>query len=317
VEPLRATLFDHFGQTTLGGLQKQVCVTALRVDGKASAEVYPTQQTGFWRPAVFTNMPAVPGVTPDVDLSCVDACLRSSAAPTFFPIHDGYADGGLWANNPSTVALAKTLLHFPGLRRTDVKILSIGTGQWRNAVVTAQPDLGLLQWAPYLLDLLLDASSLNTDLAANFLLRDNYCRLSPSFDVPIQLDDHRAVQRLLDLADNADIDHAVAFVQRALAHQEQQHLDDHHHHHHPDDVEANNHVSPPSSPNDDDDHLGDVAPESFEILGGSAGRLHSAQWAELVDLAWIDAVRPRRRQVPRRGGGGDPWPGGGGGGERR
>mmetsp|Transcript_84242 Transcript_84242/g.239266 ORF Transcript_84242/g.239266 Transcript_84242/m.239266 type:complete len:304 (-) Transcript_84242:1741-2652(-) len=43
-----------------------------------------------WRPAVFSNLQGVTGVArPDWDLSMVDAALRSSAAPTFFPTYQG------------------------------------------------------------------------------------------------------------------------------------------------------------------------------------------------------------------------------------
>lgn len=265
VTPLRDVLEAHFGMSTLGRLDKSVCVTALRIDGRASKNAVPSLEGGFWRPAVFTNLPAVPGVSPDIELRCVDACLRSASAPTIFPVHQGYVDGGLWANNPSTVALAKALLHYPDLRRKDVRVLSIGTGKWRNALrLEDNTDLGLVHWSPYMLDLLLDASSLHAELAS-MLLNAHYCRLDPSFDVPIGLDDIRALDSLLECAARSDIEHAVDFIRRVRDSDEEE---------------------------EDDD--------SFEILGGSANRLHSHQWAELVDLAWIDVARDSTRHTPPR-----------------
>lgn len=212
VRYLREALTDFFGSTTLGRLQKEVCVTAMRVDGSPSSNMPQVTSGGYWRPAVFTNMPPVPGVFPDIELSCVDACLRSSAAPTFFPVHQGYVDGGLWANNPTLVALAKGLMHYPDLRRKDVRILSIGTGQWRNAISNSSQDMGLAQWSPYLLDLLMDASALNAELSAAYMLnKDHYCRVSPSFDFPIKIDDYKTVPHLVELAESGDIQKAIDF----------------------------------------------------------------------------------------------------------
>lgn len=244
--PLERALTEYFGNVTLGRLSKYVVIPALRVDGRPSSTHHFLNDRA-WRPAVFSNLPAVAGVLPDLDLRVVDAALRSSAAPTYFPVHQGYADGGVWANNPAMVAYGKSLLHLPS---RPVKILSIGSGNWTRRVKNAG-DLGLLQWSPYLFDLLLDASTFHTELSA-LLLRNNYCRISPELD-PLLLDDVSAVSRLM--THDVDIDHALHFLR---------HLDD-----------------------DTDD-------ASFDDIGGSAGQLHSHQWADLVDLAWLDVVKPGR-----------------------
>ena len=64
-----------------------------------------------------------------------DAILASCAAPTFFdPKSVGphlLADGGLWANNPSIIALTEAVSKF-NRSIEQVKILSIGTGQAPN-----------------------------------------------------------------------------------------------------------------------------------------------------------------------------------------
>ncbi|KAJ8603423.1 hypothetical protein CTAYLR_003973 [Chrysophaeum taylorii] len=259
VTPLREALVEHFGdKTTLGNLEKEVLITSTSVDGRASTkavEQLPTHAGGFWRPAVFTNIQG----SPDVDLTAVEAALRSSAAPTFFPVRDGYVDGGLWANNPSTVALAKVLLHYSNLRRSDVRILSIGTGQWRRTIRGSE-DMGIAQWSPYLLDLLLDASALHTDLNAAYMLKENYCRLSPAFDIPIVLDDPTAVPELLDLADATDVDNAVAFLRRRRRRRTSS--------------------WPQQQQQGREDNNNDI----LDVL-----RFHH----DVVDLAWIDAVREK------------------------
>ena len=107
-------------------------LTAFKVDGKASSTHWGQEQTSLrrgrkqqqaggaceapppserWRPAVFSNLPVVMDrghvvVGSDEGLSCVDAALRSSAAPTYFPLYQGYCDGAVTANNPSLVAVS-------------------------------------------------------------------------------------------------------------------------------------------------------------------------------------------------------------------
>ena len=64
-----------------------------------SAEVWGLSKarSGGWRPAVFSNLPAVRGARPDIELRVADALMRSSAAPTIFPVYQGYTDGGVSA----------------------------------------------------------------------------------------------------------------------------------------------------------------------------------------------------------------------------
>jgi patatin-like phospholipase/acyl hydrolase len=55
-----------------------------------------------------------------------EAAMRTSAAPTYFPVFQGYTDGGLVANNPSIVAVSKAIAHNPFLSPKNISLLSIG-----------------------------------------------------------------------------------------------------------------------------------------------------------------------------------------------
>ena len=75
-------------------------------------------------------------LTRDSDIPMVDVARATSAAPTYLPVAEidsfpGYqfADGGLWANNPSLVGIIEAFRFFvgPGKRYNKVKLLSIGT----------------------------------------------------------------------------------------------------------------------------------------------------------------------------------------------
>ena len=130
---------------------------------------------------------------------------------------------GIWANNPTMLAVAKAKLHL-GLDPSDVRVLSVGAGSWARRVVepTASEkdlDLGLADWAPHLLEMVIDASGMTTDMEASFLLRENYTRLSPLIPqgVSLALDDPSTLQRQLQYAQDTDIEKAVEFAQRIVA----------------------------------------------------------------------------------------------------
>ena len=70
-----------------------------------------------------------------------------------------------------------------------------------------------------MLEMVIDASGMTTDMEASFLLRENYTRLSPLIPpgVSLALDDPSTLQRQLDYARNTDIDKAVEFAKRVTA----------------------------------------------------------------------------------------------------
>ncbi len=83
----------------------------------------------------------------DPKLPMYKAVLASCSAPTYFDptIVDGYllADGGMWANNPSQVALGQAISHFKVDIR-NVRIISIGTGHFNECYNENTRSWGLL-----------------------------------------------------------------------------------------------------------------------------------------------------------------------------
>jgi patatin-like phospholipase/acyl hydrolase len=59
--------------------------------------------------------------------------MRTSAAPTYFPVFRGYTDGGLVANNPSIVAVSKAMAHYPHVNPTNIAVLSLGSVPFSTA----------------------------------------------------------------------------------------------------------------------------------------------------------------------------------------
>ena len=94
-----------------------------------------------WKAKFFQNFESDPG---DRDELVVDVAMRTSAAPTFFPMYQGYVDGGVVANNPSMCALAQALDPRAAAARqvADVTLLSVGTGLNPHYVQRLRPRLG-------------------------------------------------------------------------------------------------------------------------------------------------------------------------------
>jgi len=165
---LRLLLEDVFGQRTLGDVSVPLILPAVDI-GNGCVHVFKSKYAdGFVR-------------DPGVKLS--DAVLSSCSAPTYFDPHlvDGtyqLVDGGLWANNPSLVAVidAKYRLKIP---LADIRVLSIGTGKskafyprsqgtWKDWLIRSWQGWGFAtRWQrSKLLDLILN---LQSDTAHNML----------------------------------------------------------------------------------------------------------------------------------------------------
>ena len=139
----------------------------------------------------------------DVDVVLSEAILASCAAPTYFdpvPVGDFLlADGGLWANNPSIMALTEAVAKF---RRSiaQVRILSIGTGHSANLYAQSRlwglmTGWGREKLVSYFLRLQSDASA----NMAKLLLADRYLRLDPDIEA-WKLDDIKHLGNLKALA---------------------------------------------------------------------------------------------------------------------
>lgn len=140
----------YFGDLTMKDLSKPCAVVAFRLDGKRSS-THSFFDTEGWRPAIFSNLPKADGrVEPDKDLFIYQAAMRTSAAPTFFPIYENYTDGGIVANNPSVIACSKAMAHFSHVSPRNITVLSLGAGTYPrslNISTVAANDWGIGQWS--------------------------------------------------------------------------------------------------------------------------------------------------------------------------
>ena len=125
-------------------------------------------------------------VPTDEDMNLRDAILASCAAPTFFApkslSNSLLADGGLWANNPSTIALVEALSTFEKNTR-EIRMLSLGTGHSVNMYRNRRGWGFLTGWGgakltSYVMTLQSQASA---DIV-HLLLKQNYLRINAEID---------------------------------------------------------------------------------------------------------------------------------------
>ena len=188
---LMCILRETFGDRKFGEAQTRLCIPSF--DGR-HGEVY-----------IFKT-PHHPDFRRDAKEPMIKVAAATSAAPTFFlPFKDGgytFVDGGVWANNPSMVALVDVLSCF-SVPRERIRILSLGCGDDQYAVGKMKTLLGgMLAWK----DIIYGAmrlQSLNALGQAGLLIGvDRIIRVNaPTCEKKIQLDDwSRAVAELPNAA---------------------------------------------------------------------------------------------------------------------
>lgn len=224
---LETELKKLVGETKLKNLAPdpltRVLVTTFDLDQADSISIKNDELPGYsktkpnkWKPKVFHNFP---GNDTDGQLPAYKAGMYTSAAPTYFPVVDGYIDGGVFANNPSMCALAQTQdprnTHaddHPNL--TDVFLFSIGTGESQKFIGGLDNDWGYAQWAQPILSILLDGVAGIADFQCRQILRERYNRLQPVLTQDFALDSYKPeqIQAMIDFADNVELSAHAAWL---------------------------------------------------------------------------------------------------------
>lgn len=133
---LNAALQAVFDSATLGDVKKPVFVTAANIGQKTLK--------------VFSSLNFE-----DQSWPCWEVARAATAAETYFDPWKGFADGGIYANNPSMVALAGAVRMLK-VKMEDIEILSIGTGRSQDE---GNPPRGRLTTALWVLRAMLSGSA--------------------------------------------------------------------------------------------------------------------------------------------------------------
>jgi len=207
---LKRELKTLFGNKTLGDLGKKVTVTSFDLDNldrQSKATATRLYKRRLWKAKIFHNFE---GEGSDGAQLIVDVGLRTSAAPTYFPSHQGYVDGGIVANNPSLCALGRAVKS--GVSQGRIVVLSIGTGAIPIYVEGDRLDWGIKQWAPYLLPMFMDGMVGLPDYVCEQLLPNRYVRIQPQLSEDVPLDAAERVDELVEWADEVDLREAVELL---------------------------------------------------------------------------------------------------------
>jgi uncharacterized protein len=118
----------------------------------------------------------------DIHTPAIEVALATSAAPTYFSAARSmtrtgaqYVDGGVWANNPSMVAIVEAIAIL-GRRPDEISLLSIGTTT-RPFSFTKHENSGAMSWNVGLIDLLMKGQAEVAAAQASLLLGERYRRI--------------------------------------------------------------------------------------------------------------------------------------------
>ena len=208
IGPLKRTLENRFGDKRLGDLPKKVLVSSFDLDNCPQDK----NQLRTWKAKFFHNYP---GLDSDGDQKVVDVALRTSNAPTYFPVYQGYIDGGVVASNPSVCAMAQALHPLTGGQDlTDIVLLSLGTGHNPRFLPQQQGDWGLLHWAPHMVNLALEGSVSLADYQCKQILDHRYFRIIPVLPFPIGMDEVDKIPQMIEIAIKLDLDGAIQWINK-------------------------------------------------------------------------------------------------------
>lgn len=204
---LRKLLELQFGEKRLSDLNKTVAIVSFLLDNGLKE---PTKRA--WKPKIFHNAEKNPDA--DLDASVVEVALRSAAAPVYFPTAGKYIDGGVVANNPAMIGLAQALdRRGPVNELAHIKIFSLGTGKIPRFIPGEDLDWGAMEWAPHILDVLLEGGIDLVHFQCQQILRERYFRLNPLLPQPVKVDEWQKVPELITIAEEYPLSEAVAWLE--------------------------------------------------------------------------------------------------------
>ncbi len=207
-DALRTALAGVLGDRMLGDSTKRLIIPSWDVQ-KGGVHVFKTPHHSRLRR--------------DWRIPMVDVALATAATPIYFPAAkvDGLRliDGGVWANNPSVVAITEAVSTL-GVRLEAIRVLNVGTIDQLTNHAKRLDTGGLLTWAPAITSLILTASSRGGQGVAEHLVgKANYSRFDACVPGDLYALDAADPTDLAGLAASASRDLSPVFTERFADHQ--------------------------------------------------------------------------------------------------
>jgi patatin-like phospholipase/acyl hydrolase len=197
-------LTDEFGTLTVATMERQVFVPAFKLSREPDVT---GAAPGRWHPRFFTNI----GDESQSDL-VKDVALRTTAAPTYFPIYQNYIDGGVTANNPS--ALAVTHCKQKGHALARISVLSLSGGCQAGSITEESAKWGAYQWMGPIVDLLIDSNMYTANALCRELLGERYCRYELALPENVPLDGIDQLETVLKAAQEANLQPVYDWIEK-------------------------------------------------------------------------------------------------------
>lgn len=193
----------EFGDLAITQMERQVLVPAFRLSGPPE----PLQKTpGNWHGQCFTNIKGG-----ECDTPVKDVALRTTAAPTYFPIYQNYIDGGVSCNSPAALTLSECKNRGYGL--SGMRILSLSGGTQQEYISSENGNWGAMEWMSSIVDVLLGGNVYISDLMCKELLNDNYCRFELPLSTDVPLDGTDQLATLIEAAEKADLEPIYQWIE--------------------------------------------------------------------------------------------------------
>lgn len=207
-EPLKDALRTVFGDKQLWNSSKRLVIPSYNL-GQDQVRLFKT--------------PHHPRLKRDWCIPAWKVALATTAAPTYFPAcreidEARLIDGGVWANNPTMVAIAeaKSMLDVP---LDAIKVFSLSTC---DDVICRQDRLdsgGLLTWALTAVNVIMRGQSIGTTNLAVHLLGDaNVKRVDPKVPAGIYALDKMTPDKLIAEASHASLHFSPTFEATFASH---------------------------------------------------------------------------------------------------
>ena len=199
---LHALLQTSLLNMTLSDIEKHVIIPTCRLEGKWEAEIYDNYDREMAK-----------------EMRLVDVALQSAAAPIYFPSYQNHIDGGLYALNPSSIALSRAIDPKKGGRQLgEIRLLSIGNGI-SPVGIDQEVNWGVEQWmtptplvAGYpLVSIMTDIGATVPDYPLKQLLPGRYLRINARLPEPVEIDDSEKIPLLIESARSIKSHHPEAW----------------------------------------------------------------------------------------------------------